>query len=82
MTEIEHETTEFWCVWTKRGKNPKFIHPTEESATEEAKRLALKRPGQKFIVLRATDKYRVPLPKQEPISCGDAPLPPSSAGDA
>lgn len=66
--EIEHEKTEFWCVWNKRGGNPKFVHATEESAIEEAKRLAVFRPGEKFIVMRATDKFRVATPNQESIS--------------
>jgi hypothetical protein len=52
------EPVEFWFVWTKKGRVPRFAHHTQESAMDEAIRLARKRPDCKFIVLKATHKFR------------------------
>jgi hypothetical protein len=43
----------FWFIWTKTGHVPKRCHNTLEGAETEARRLAVKCPGKKFIILRA-----------------------------
>jgi hypothetical protein len=44
----------FWLVWSPTGhKPPSFRHPSIESATTEADRLATAHPGQTFIVLES-----------------------------
>ena len=58
--EITNEPVEFWFVWTKHGKVPRYTHTTEESALAEAARLAVVRRGAKFIVLKAVHKLSVP----------------------
>lgn len=55
--EIILEPVEFFFVWTKKGRVPRFTHQTRESASAEAIRLAEKHPGRKFIVLRAEGKF-------------------------
>lgn len=60
MTALITEPCEFWCVWTKKGHKPRFVHETEESARTEAARLAEKNPGAKYIVMRAYEKVHVP----------------------
>jgi len=49
-----------WCIWTKFGRRPQFYHPARELAMAEAERLALKNPGQKFIVMKMEGKFGVP----------------------
>lgn len=56
---LKMEPTEFWFVWTKRGRVPRHIHQTAASAEAEAIRLASLNPGSKFIVLRAYAKFSV-----------------------
>lgn len=59
-TELEAVACEFWMVWTKAGRPPRFRHNLRESALVEAKRLALANPGRTFIVMRGEEKFRVP----------------------
>ena len=54
---VREENVDFWMVWTKTGRSPRFTHNTEEAAVREAQRLALKHPGKKFIVLWARRKF-------------------------
>lgn len=62
-TAIIIEPGDKWFIWTKRGRPPRFAHDTEESAMDEAKRLALLNPEQKFHVMRSLAKvYTVPVP--------------------
>lgn len=49
-----------FCVWTKTGRRPQYYHPTQELAMEEAERLSLKYPGQKFIVMQMIGKFGTP----------------------
>ena len=48
----------FWMVWRVGGMLPSHRHTTEESARQEAQRLAKLHPGHEFIVLRAVAKVR------------------------
>jgi len=50
-----------WFVWTKRGNRPRFAHADEALAVKEAARLALQHPGEAFIVMHATHKFRAPV---------------------
>lgn len=44
----------FWMVWNPNNRsNPSFKHSTENSAIQEATRLASSNPGEQFIVLAA-----------------------------
>lgn len=60
MADLHIEPASFWFVWTKTGRVPRFAHDTLEGAQQEAIRLARQHPGQKFIVLEATNKFWVP----------------------
>lgn len=57
QTSLKMEAVEFWTVWTKKGRIPRFLHQSAESAEKEATRLAGLNPGKKFIVLRAYAKF-------------------------
>lgn len=54
---VVYEQKDSYCVWTKRGRRPTFFHPTKELAEAEAERLAIKHPGQKFIVMQMMGKF-------------------------
>jgi|HubBroStandDraft_2_1064218.scaffolds.fasta_scaffold14614_3 hypothetical protein len=57
LTQIEDA---FWLVWSPTGaRAPRFRHPSEQSATTEAERLARAHPGQLFVVLEAIAARRV-----------------------
>lgn len=44
----------FWMVWSPTGRTPTFKHDSEESARNEAERLARNTsPGEKFYILEA-----------------------------
>lgn len=43
----------FWMVWNEQGSAPSYKHDTEESAKDEAERLARANPRHRFVVLRA-----------------------------
>jgi hypothetical protein len=43
----------FWMVYNPNGSMPTNSHATKEIATEEAKRLAAKHPGERFVVLES-----------------------------
>lgn len=50
----------FWIVWNpKSPRPPTYRHRSEESARDEAERLARLNPGQEFIVLGAVASVRV-----------------------
>ena len=50
-------TTQCWFVWNPVGLNPRFEHPSEESARTEARRLALANPGREFLVLKSVASF-------------------------
>lgn len=58
-SETIWEGQDKWFVWTKTGRNPKFVHDTREAASAEAERLAVLHPGKKFHVLHAVSKVGV-----------------------
>ena len=43
----------FWLVWNPNGNAPTYRHPSIESATREAERLARGNTGHTFIVLES-----------------------------
>lgn len=45
----------FWLVWRQGGGAPTAMHETRESATMEAERLALRNPGQSFVVMESVE---------------------------
>ena len=49
----------FWFVWSPTGNIPRFKHPNEWSARNEAARLARANAGQQFVVLMAMASYQV-----------------------
>lgn len=56
------EPVTFWMVWTKTGHMPRYFHHSREGAETEARRLALRHPGLRFIVLEAVTKVSVTPP--------------------
>lgn len=58
---IKSETACFYFIWTKTGRVPRFTHHTYAQAEKEAKRLALKSPGNKYIILKAQSKFSAVL---------------------
>lgn len=59
------EGVDFYMVWTKTGRVPRYAHGYREAAEAEAKRLALLSPGKKFIVLHSVSKHSAPAPAVE-----------------
>lgn len=43
----------FWLVWSEQGGVPMVKHTTEQSAVDEARRLALKHRERQFYVLQS-----------------------------
>ena len=56
---IRTEPCQFWFVWTKRGRVPRYAHSSYTDACNEAMRLARKHPGRKFIVLEGVAKFSI-----------------------
>ena len=54
----------FWMIWNPARFAPKAQHQSEQSAIDEASRLALGNPGEVFIVLHATHRVSVKAPVQ------------------
>ncbi len=50
-------TTPFWMVWGIHSGPPTFQHQSEESARNEAERLARLNPGKQFVVLESVAAY-------------------------
>ena len=69
MSEPIWEYPQFYFVWTKRGHVPRYAHSKFSVACAEAKRLAAKHPGEKFIVLGSISKVHVAVaePLVEPL---------------
>lgn len=51
--KTEAERPGVFYVWNQRSGSPTKTHPTFDAATKEAERLAVKNPGQKFLVMEA-----------------------------
>jgi len=51
----EETMEKFWMVWNEGNRGPEKKHLNENSARNEAERLARLNPGQKFYVLAAID---------------------------
>ncbi len=49
----------FWFVWNEGGRAPAHKHQSQESAMQEAERLARKHQGQTFVVLESVCAMRV-----------------------
>lgn len=49
----------FWFVWNPDGRNPQARHMSEQSAVNEAERLARLNPGETFVVLESVCARRV-----------------------
>lgn len=64
MTEPNVSEKTGFLVWTKKGSNPRAFHPTIESATAEANRLAAKFPGKAFFVVSMVTKHKVTAPAE------------------
>jgi hypothetical protein len=64
----------FWMVWNKDGAAPRVTHASEACAQREAIRLAKVNPGQKFIVLAATEKFWLTGPPADPTEATAADL--------
>lgn len=62
MTDLLSREATFWMVWNKDGGAPSKTHASLAKATKEAKRLARRNPGRKFIVLGAVEKYWTLVP--------------------
>ncbi len=62
---------EFWLVWNAGAGKPTYRHDTFEQARDEAKRLAVRYPGNDFIVLKAVGGYHMPDPGPQPIIIDD-----------
>lgn len=52
------DETIFYVVWNPNGGSPRVRHQCEESAKQEALRLAEQNPGQEFIVLASVGTAR------------------------
>ena len=52
----------FWVVWNPGAGLPRVKHNTEQKAKNEAERLALLNPGQRFYVLEANTVSEVARP--------------------
>lgn len=52
----------FYLVWREGSGHAAYRHETQASAAEEAERLALKAPGERFFVLAAVRAVRAHRP--------------------
>lgn len=55
---MELENLKFWMVYGLGSGRPTYRHETEDSAVEEAKRLARQCPGVDFFVLESTHRVK------------------------
>ncbi|WP_336034774.1 hypothetical protein [Acinetobacter bereziniae] len=65
---------EFFLVWNEQGGNPTFKHESQESAEQEATRLAKQNIGQKFHVLCSMCTFEVPNPVIKTVHENDIPF--------
>jgi len=63
----------FWMVKAENGGSPGKVHVTQESATEEAKRLAKQHPGARFYVLEAMTVWATAEPQVQGMKVELAP---------
>jgi hypothetical protein len=68
LADVAEEPRDRWWIWQKNGHPPRFAWPTEEQANAEAQRLARRNPGQAFIVMHSTRKFRVEVPETEAVA--------------
>ena len=71
----------FWMVYNPNGSKPTASHATEEIAEAEAKRLATKHPGERFVVLESMYECVTAAPTIETVEHRHAPqaAPPEAA---
>lgn len=64
------EGEKFWLVWRDDGASPHKRHNSHASASEEARRLAGKHPGQRFFVVEAQSFWqtKAPQPERTPLA--------------
>ncbi|WP_262773423.1 hypothetical protein [Acinetobacter bereziniae] len=67
-------TQAFYIVWNKQGGNPTYKHDSQESAEQEATRLAKQNIGQKFHVLCSLCTFEVPEPVIKTVYENDIPF--------
>lgn len=65
------EVYQFWMVWSPQGNAPTCKHGNFAGAVEEARRLALKRPGREFYVLHSVKGFIMPAPGPQEIIIDD-----------
>ncbi|MGV2135182.1 hypothetical protein ACQZ4O_15900 [Agrobacterium vitis] len=66
----EPNPARFYMVFNPAANPPTYMHPSRQSAIDEAKRLAAKGPGKRFFVLEACEAYQVDLPEPRRIELG------------
>ena len=54
----------FWLVWNPQGRAPTFRHDSEQSAIDEASRLATSLPSNEFFVLQASHHVK----REQPVT--------------
>lgn len=57
----------FWTVWNPDRGIPQFRHPSQESATKEAERLARQQSDESFYVMQAVSVSRRTTVVTEPL---------------
>ncbi len=65
---------EFFLVWNEQAGNPTYKHDSQESAEQEATRLAKQNIGQKFHVLCSLCTFEVPEPVIKTVHENDIPF--------
>lgn len=64
----------FYIVWNEQCGNPTYKHDSQESAEQEATRLAKQNQGQKFHVLSSLCTFEVPEPVIKTVHENDIPF--------
>ena len=64
----------FWLVWALDGPTSKYKHSNQQSAENEAVRLARENPGTQFVVMQSLTGHHQPLPGVEKIDFDPIPF--------